>query len=83
MTAGDDRAFDPDTLVVGARYRVDNRDDELRRTFRTDGTYLGVEDRTTEDGAPVRILRFEVRPRFGKPAVQEMDLSTVVTVTPR
>lgn len=82
MTAGKE-PFDPRTLEVGARYRVDNRDDELRRTFRTDGTFLGMEDRVAKDGTPIRILRFEVKPRFGKPAVQEVELTSVVTVTPR
>jgi hypothetical protein len=74
--------FDPAPLEVGARYRVDNRHDRLRRTFRTDGTYLGIEDGEDEDGAPARFLRFEVKPRFGKAAVQRIDVSTVVTATP-
>ena len=74
--------IDPATLEVGARYRVDHRHERLRRTFRTDGTYLGVEDGEDEEGAPIKIISFEVKPRFGKPSVQRIDVATVRTIEP-
>ena len=63
----------PTSLVVGARYRVDNRDDELRRTFRTDGTYLGVEDLTTQDG--LRPVETHNSLRFRGAASFRLDLA--------
>ncbi len=79
MTAGND-PFDPETLEVGGRYRVDHRHERLRRTFRTEGTYLGTGDGKAEDGTPVRVLRLEVKPRFGRSSVQNVDPGAVVDV---
>jgi hypothetical protein len=65
---------------IGRRYRVDWKHKGLRRTFRFVGTLLSVED-ATEDGAG-RVLVFEVRPRFGRPVLQRVDVAALTAFVP-
>jgi hypothetical protein len=63
---------------IGRRYRVDWKHERLRRTFRFVGTLISVED-ATEVG---RVLVFEVRPRFGRPALQRVDVAALTALVP-
>jgi hypothetical protein len=65
---------------IGRRYRVDWSHQGLRRTFRFVGTLVSVED-AAEDGAG-RVLVFEVRPRFGRPVLQRVDVATLTALVP-
>ena len=65
-------------LEVGRRYRVDWKHQRLRRTFRFVGTLVSVED-PTED-KPGNVLTFEVRPRFGRPALQHVNATTLTAI---
>jgi hypothetical protein len=69
-------------LAVGARVRVDHRHRGLRRTFRTTGTVRAVS--AFRPGSGVRAggwtVEIEVRPRFGKPAVQPIESDTIAEV---
>jgi hypothetical protein len=70
-------------LVPGARYRVDWKDEGIRRTFRTTGTFVDVREEPGADGdAARRVVRFEVRPRFGRPTIQPIDAAALVDVVP-
>lgn len=75
---------DVGALEVGARYRVDWRHAELRRSFRFVGTLLSVEPEpgSAGDAETAHILRFEVKPRFGKPAVETVHQATLIEVVP-
>jgi hypothetical protein len=79
MSDGD--SIDPATLEPGHRYRVDHKDARLRRSFRFDGTFLGSQERT-QDGVVSKVLVFEVKPRFGKPAHQPVDPATITSIEP-
>ena len=69
---------------VGARYRVDWRHEQLRRTFRFKGTLLAIEEAPAADDAaePQTSLAFEVKPRFGAATVQRVELATIRTIEP-
>lgn len=87
MDAGADRSkprVDLSSLEVGGRYRVDWKHAELRRTFRSTGTLIAIEERPADgsDGEPQTWLAFEVKPRFGEPTVQRMDAATVTAIEP-
>ena len=87
MDAGADRSkprLDLASLQVGGQYRVDWRHDQLRRTFRFNGTLLAIEETPAADGSaePTTSLAFEVKPRFGAAAVQRVELSTIRTIEP-
>jgi hypothetical protein len=65
-------------LEVGGRYRVDWKHEGLRRSFRFVGTLASIEDAPGD--APGQVLTFEVRPRFGSPALQRVDAATLLAV---
>jgi hypothetical protein len=73
---------DLDALVIGHRYRVDHRHERLRRTFRTEGTLVAIEEVPPEDGQddPGHTLVVEVKPRFGRPAEQPIDVVTITAI---
>jgi hypothetical protein len=81
---GDDvkAGIHPDALEPGHVYRVDHKHERLRRSFRTEGTFIGKEQRPPEEGGgePVTVLVFEVKPRFGKPGRQVIAVSTIQTI---
>lgn len=72
------------SLDVGRRYRVDWKHEQLRRTFRSTGTLLSIEETppTTPGGEPERWLTFEVKPRFGRATVQRVDVATLRSIEP-
>jgi hypothetical protein len=71
-----------DDLVIGARVRVDYRHMGLRRTFRMTGIVRSVSG--FRPGSGVRAggwtVEIEVRPRFGKPAVQPIEGGAIVEI---
>jgi hypothetical protein len=69
--------IDLSTLEPGRRYRVDWKNDRLRRTFRAAGTLLRIED---DGDGPVLI--FEVKPHFGAAAEQPITAASLVSVLP-
>jgi hypothetical protein len=73
---------DLDALEIGRRYRVDHRHERLRRTFRTEGTLVAIEEMAPDDerDAPGHVLIVEVKPRFGKAAEQPIDVATVTAI---
>jgi hypothetical protein len=77
-----DRGIAPESLEPGHTYRVDHKHVQLRRTFRLIGTYVGTEQRPPYEagGEPVTVLVFEVKPRFGKPGRQVVDVSQVQSI---
>lgn len=87
MDAGADRTrpeIDIASLEAHSRYRVDWKNEHLRRSFRFTGTLLSIEvaPATTPGEEPVRWLAFEVKPRFGKATVQRIDVATIKTIEP-
>ncbi|MEO8424332.1 MAG: hypothetical protein ABI595_10560 [Actinomycetota bacterium] len=87
MDGGTDRTrpkIDIDALEVHGRYRVDWRNEWLRRSFRFTGTLLSIEvtPATSPEGEPERWLTFEVKPRFGRATVQRVDLATLRSIEP-
>ena len=87
MDAGADGTrpgIDISVLEAGKRYRVDWRNEDLRRTFRATGTFLAVETTpaSTPGGEPVRWLTLEVKPRFGQATVQRVDVATLRSIQP-
>jgi hypothetical protein len=72
--------IDIGALEIGRRYRVDWRHERLRRTFRAVGTLVAIEDASEDDPGPV--LTFEVRPRFGKPALQHVSAADLRAIAP-
>jgi hypothetical protein len=78
------RRVDIASLEVRKRYRVDWRHDWLRRSFRFTGTLLSIEETpsTPPEGEPERWLTFEVKPRFGRPTVQRVDVATLRAIEP-
>ncbi|MGZ5296713.1 MAG: hypothetical protein ACXWEJ_03865 [Actinomycetota bacterium] len=88
MDGGADRTrpgVDIASLEVGRRYRVDWKNEQLRRTFRSTGTLLSIEvtPATTPGEEPERWLTFEVKPRFGRATVQRVDVATLRSIEPR
>jgi hypothetical protein len=73
--------IDPSTFEAGRRYRVDHKDDRLRRSFVFTGTFLGLEERTRDDETTA-VMMFEVKPRFGPPARQPVDPATITSIEP-
>lgn len=71
-------------LEVGRRYRVDWTHERLRRTFRSTGTLLSIEETpaATPGGEPERWLTFEVKPRFGRATVQRVDVASMRSIEP-
>jgi hypothetical protein len=82
MTGDAEGPIDLDSLEPGRSYRVDYKHERLRRSFRCVGTYLGAEERPSPEpgGDPVRVLVFEVKPRFGKPASQPIEVATIQAI---
>jgi hypothetical protein len=82
---GDDagRGIDPHTLESGRTYRVDHKNAQLRRSFRTVGTFVATEARPPAEtgGDPITVLVFEVKPRFGKPGRQVVDVSHIQSIS--
>jgi hypothetical protein len=72
--------FDVGALEIGRRYRVDWKHDRLRRTFRSVGTLVAIEPGAEEEPGPV--LAFEIRPRFGKPALQRVHATALRAIVP-
>ncbi|MGZ5213682.1 MAG: hypothetical protein ACXWXM_08215 [Actinomycetota bacterium] len=88
MDGGADRTrpgVDIASLEVGRRYRVDWKNEQLRRTFRSTGALLSIEvtPATTPGEEPERWLTFEVKPRFGRATVQRVDVATLRSIEPR
>jgi hypothetical protein len=83
-SAGGPDSVDLDGLVPGRRYRVDWKDDGIRRAFRATGTFVDIREEAPaeEGGKPRRMVRFQVRPRFGRAAIQPIDAATLVAVVP-
>jgi hypothetical protein len=75
-----DEPIDVDALEIGRRYRVDWRHERLRRMFRSVGTLVSVEEATGDEPGPV--LTFEIRPRFGKPALQRVQATVLRAIVP-
>jgi ribosomal protein S18 acetylase RimI-like enzyme len=65
-------------LEIGRRYRVDWKHQRLRRTFRFVGTLVSVEEPTEDELG--RVLTFEVKPRFGRPALQHVNTTTLTAI---
>ena len=87
MDGGADRTrpvIDISSLQTGGRYRVDWKNEQLRRSFRFAGTLLSIETPppTTPGDQPTRWLAFEVKPRFGQATVQRIDVATIRSIEP-
>lgn len=87
MDAGADRTrpeIDIASLEPRRRYRVDWKNEKLRRSFRFTGTLLSIDVApvTTPGQEPSRWLSFEVKPRFGRATVQRVDVATIRTIEP-
>ena len=85
MDGGTDRTrpeIDIASLEVGRRYRVDWRNEWLRRSFRFTGTLLSIEEipPTPPAGGPEAWLTFEVKPRFGRATAQRVDVATLRSI---
>jgi len=76
--------IDVGALVIGSRYRVDWKHVQLRRSFRFVGTLLSVEPEpgSADDAETPHALRFQVKPRFGKPAIETVHQATLIEVVP-
>jgi hypothetical protein len=76
--------IDISSLEPGRRYRVEWKNDELRRSFRFAGILMSIDvsPSTTLGEEPFRRLVFEVKPRFGKPTVQRVDVATLRSIQP-
>jgi len=74
-----DRGIAPASLEPGRLYRVDHKHEQLRRSFRLIGTYVGTEQRSPAEtgGEPKAVVVFEVKPRFGKPGRQVVDVAQI------
>ena len=86
MDAGKDHGkprIDVGSLEVGRRYRVDRKDQMLRRSFRFTGTLTAIESpQAGAEPAGPGWLTFEVKPRFGRPTLQRVDVATVLALLP-
>ena len=87
MDAGADGTrpgIDISSLEPGRRYRVEWKNDELRRSFRFAGTLVSIDvsPATTPGEEPSRKLAFEVKPRFGKATMQRVDVTTLRSIQP-
>jgi hypothetical protein len=73
-----------EALEIGRRYRVDHRHERLRRTFRTEGTLVAIEEAEPDDehDEPGHLLIVEVKPRFGPSAEQPIEVATVTAIDP-
>lgn len=76
--------IDVASLEVRRRYRVDWTHERLRRTFRFTGTLVSIEMKpaTSPGDEPERWLIFEVKPRFGQPTLQRVDVETLRSIEP-
>jgi hypothetical protein len=76
------RGIDPETLEPGRAYHVDHKHEQLRRSFRLVGTFVSREQRPAKEagGEPVAVLVFEVKPRFGKPGRQVVEVSHIQSI---
>jgi hypothetical protein len=76
--------IDITSLEVGRRYRIDWRHEQLRRTFRATGTLRSIEETPAEapDQTARRWLMLDVKPRFGKAAVQRVDVAMLRSIEP-
>ena len=76
--------IDTSSLEPGRRYRVEWRNEDLRRSFRFAGTLksIDVSPATTPGEEPSRRLVFEVKPRFGKATLQRVDAATLRSIEP-
>ena len=87
MGTGEDQReprIDVGSLEIGRRYRVDRKDEALRRSFRFVGTLTSIEASTDgrADATTQGRLIFEVKPRFGRPTLQRVDVATVLALVP-
>ena len=87
MDAGADGTrpeIDISSLEPGRRYRVEWKNEDLRRSFRFAGTLVSIDvsPATTPWEQPSRRLAFEVKPRFGKATVQRIDVATIRSIEP-
>ena len=83
MGSDADRGIAPESLEAGLTYRVDHKNAQLRRSFRTVGTFVAIEPRPPAEagGDPITVLVFEVKPRFGKPGRQVVDVSHIQSIS--
>jgi hypothetical protein len=87
MDGGTDRTrpeIDVASLELHRRYRVDWKNEQLRRSFRFAGTLLSIEaaPSATSGEESARWLAFEVKPRFGKATIQRVDVATLLAIEP-
>jgi hypothetical protein len=85
MSGAKEPVVNLDQLEIGRRYRVDHKHERLRRSFRTEGMLVAIEEPSADEGeeAGDHVLVIEVKPRFGKPAEQRVDVATVTAIEPR
>jgi hypothetical protein len=71
-------------LVVGRRYRLHYKNDELRRIFRVKAVLRGVSAFHHADGVAGAgwTLSLEMKPAFYRPVTFDVDTSTLVDITP-
>jgi hypothetical protein len=87
MDEGADRSrprIDIASLEIGRRYRVDWKNEALRRTFRATGTLRSIEPTpaTAPGGGSGGRLLLEVKPRFGRATVQPIDVAAIRSIEP-
>jgi len=87
MDQGGDRSrkkVDISSLEIGRRYRVDWKNETLRRTFRATGTLRSIEPTaaTAPGGGSGGRLLFEVKPRFGRATLQPIDVAAIRSIEP-
>lgn len=82
MGGDSSQEIDPANLEPGRTYRVDHKHVRLRRSFRLVGTFVAHEQRPPEEGGdePVDVLVFEVKPHFGKPGHQVVEVSAIQSI---
>jgi hypothetical protein len=71
-------------LVVGRRYRLHYKNDEIRRIFRVKAVLRGVSEFRHAEGVAGAgwTLTLETKPAFYPPVTFEVDTSTLVDITP-
>jgi hypothetical protein len=75
-----DEPIDVAARQIGRRYRVDWKHERLRRTFRSVGTLVSIEEGSEDE--PGLVLTFKIRPRFGKPALQRVHATALRAIEP-
>jgi hypothetical protein len=71
-------------LVVGRRYRLHYKNDEIRRIFRVKAVLRGVSEFRHAEGVTGAgwTLTLETKPAFYPPVTFDVDTSTLVDITP-